>query len=258
MDFYTNVCRTRDKILVTGYQGNKKQKLQVNYRPKHFVPSKKGQTPYRSLDGRYLEVIELNSMGGARKFREKYDGVEGFEIHGYDRYVYTYISDKFQGNIDWDFNKIKIATLDIECECEDGFPDPMIASEKVNALSIKPFRKDTIVFGIGPWQHDRTDVVYVECKNEFDLLQQFIKYWRTESFDVITGWNVNSFDITYLCNRIDRLMGENEHRKLSPWNQSSCREFTTQGYQKQMVYDLLGVNVIDYLELYRKRTFSNQ
>ncbi len=258
MDFYTNVCRTRDKILVTGYQGNKKQKLQVNYRPKHFVPSKKGQTPYRSLDGRYLEVIELNSMGGARKFREKYDGVEGFEIHGYDRYVYTYISDKFQGNIDWDFNKIKIATLDIECECEDGFPDPMIASEKVNALSIKPFRKDTIVFGIGPWQHDRTDVVYVECKNEFDLLQKFIKYWRTESFDVITGWNVNSFDITYLCNRIDRLMGENEHRKLSPWNQSSCREFTTQGYQKQMVYDLLGVNVIDYLELYRKRTFSNQ
>ncbi len=258
MDFYTNVCRTRDKILVTGYQGNKKQKLQVNYRPKHFVPSKKGQTPYRSLDGRYLEVIELNSMGGARKFREKYDGVEGFEIHGYDRYVYTYISDRFQGNINWDFNKIKIATLDIECECEDGFPDPMIASEKVNALSIKPFRKDTIVFGIGPWQHDRTDVVYVECKNEFDLLQKFIKYWRTESFDVITGWNVNSFDITYLCNRIDRLMGENEHRKLSPWNQSSCREFTTQGYQKQMVYDLLGVNVIDYLELYRKRTFSNQ
>ena len=66
MDFYTNVCRTRDKILVTGYQGNKKQKLQVNYRPKHFIPSKKGQTPYRSLDGKYLEVVELNSMGGAR------------------------------------------------------------------------------------------------------------------------------------------------------------------------------------------------
>ena len=258
MDFYTNVCRTRDKILVTGYQGNKKQKLQVNYRPKHFIPSKKGQTPYRSLDGRYLEVVELNSMGGARKFRERYDGVEGFEIHGYDRYVYTYISDKFQGTIDWDFNKIRIATLDIECECEEGFPDPMIASEKVNAISIKPFRKETVVFGVGPWEHNRTDVIYIDCKNEFDLLQKFIKFWRSESYDVITGWNVNSFDITYLCNRIDRLMGEDEHRKLSPWGQSSCREFTTQGYQKQQVYDLLGVNVIDYLELYRKRTFSNQ
>ena len=69
MDFYTNVCRTRDKILVTGYQGNKKQKLTVSYRPKHFVQSKKGDTAYRSLDGRTLEIVELNSMGGARKFR---------------------------------------------------------------------------------------------------------------------------------------------------------------------------------------------
>jgi len=258
MDFYTNVCRTRDKILVTGYQGNKKQKLTVNYRPKHFIPSKKGQTPYRSLDGRYLEVVELNSMGGARKFREQYDGVEGFEIHGYDRYVYTYISDRFQGDIDWDFNKIKIATLDIECECENGFPDPMLAGERVNAISIKPFRKETVVFGIGPWNHDNPKVIYIDCKNEADLLTQFIKYWRSQNFDVITGWNVDSFDITYLCNRIDRLFGENEHRKLSPWNQSSNREFTAFGYQKQQVYDLLGVNVIDYLELYRKRTFSNQ
>ena len=67
MDFYTNVCRTRDKILVTGYQGNKKVKLQVAYRPNHYVKSKKGQTAYRSLDGQPLEVVNLNSMGGARK-----------------------------------------------------------------------------------------------------------------------------------------------------------------------------------------------
>ena len=249
MDFYTNVARTRDKILVTGYQGNKKQKLQVSYRPKHFIPSKKGETPYKSLDGRYLEVVELNSMGGARKFREKYDGVEGFEIHGYDKYLYTYISDRFQGDVDWDFNKIRIATLDIECECENGFPEPMLASEKVNAISIKPFKKETVVFGIGPWEHGKTDVIYVDCTNEFDLLTKFIKYWRTSNFDVITGLNVNSFDITYLCNRIDRIIGEGEHKKLSPWNQTNVREFTTMGYQKQQVYDLVGINVLAYLEI---------
>ena len=136
MDFYTNVTRTRDKILAIGYQGNQKKKVTIDYRPKHYIPSKRGETAYRSLDGRALEVVELNSMGGARKFREQYDGVEGFEIHGYDRYVYTYISDKFQGDIDWDFDKVRIATLDIECECENGFPEPMLASEKVNAISI--------------------------------------------------------------------------------------------------------------------------
>ena len=159
MDFYTNVCRTRDKILVKGYKNGKQQKLTVSYRPNHYIPSKKGDTPFKSLDGRSLEAVNLNSMGGARKFREQYNGVDGFEIHGYDRYIYTYIADKFQGDIEFDLKHIKIATLDIECECEDGFPEPTLASEKVNAISLKPLGKDTHVFGIGPWEHNRTDVV---------------------------------------------------------------------------------------------------
>ena len=139
MDFYTNVCRSRDKILVTGYKGKTKQKVAVNYRPNHYILSKKSESPYKALDGRNLEVVNLNSMGGARKFREKYSGVEGFEVHGYDRYVYTYLADKFQGDIKFDTSLIKIATLDIECECEDGFPEPILAAEKINAISIKPF-----------------------------------------------------------------------------------------------------------------------
>ena len=258
MDFYTNVVRTRDKILVTGYQGKKKVKLQVGYRPNHYIPSKKGETPYRALDGRPLEVVNLNSMGGARKFREKYAGVEGFEIHGYDRYIYTYIADKFQGDIQFDTSLIKTATLDIECECEGGFPDPMIAGERVNAITIKPFGKDAHVFGIGEWEHNRTDIVYHNCMDEAVLLTEFMKYWRQEQFDIITGWNVDSFDMTYLCNRVDRLFGEGEHKKFSPWNMSDVREYTSQGYQRNMTYTLYGINIVDYLDLYRKHTFVNQ
>ena len=37
-------------------------------------------------------------------------------------------------------SKIKVATLDIECESENGFPEPTLAEEKVNAITIKPFR----------------------------------------------------------------------------------------------------------------------
>ena len=90
------------------------------------------------------------------------------------------------------------------------------------------------------------------------LLEEFIKYWDKQSFDIITGWNVNSFDITYLCNRLDRLFGDGYHKKLSPWRMSDVREFTQYGYQKNQVYTLYGVNVLDYLELYRKNTFIKQ
>ena len=54
MDFYTNVCRSRDKILITGYQGRTKKKVAVNYRPNHYILSKKNESPYKSLDGRNL------------------------------------------------------------------------------------------------------------------------------------------------------------------------------------------------------------
>jgi DNA polymerase elongation subunit (family B) len=257
MDFYTNVCRSRDKILAIGYQNGKKQKLSVSYRPNHYIPSKKGVSPYKALDGRPLEVVNLNSMGGARKFKDKYQNIDGFEVHGYDRYIYTYISDKFQGKIEFDPSLIKIATLDIECESENGFPEPMQAIEKVNAISIKPFGQKCVVFGIGPWQTE-SDVVYYECSDEQDLLMKFVKYWREQWFDIITGWNVNHFDITYLCNRLDRLFGEDTHKKLSPWGMSNVREFTNYGYQKNQVFDLSGVNIVDYLELYKRSTFHNQ
>ena len=258
MDFYTNVTRTRDKILVKGYQAGKQVKMSVAYRPNHYVPSKKGDTPYRSLDGKALEVVNLDTMGGARKFRESYQGTQGFEIHGYDKYVYTYIADKFQGEVKYDPKLIKIATLDIECESENGFPEPTLAEEKVNAITIKPFRHNAHTFGIGPWDECPKNVKYHECVDEAQLLTEFIKYWRKESFDIITGWNVDTFDITYLCNRIDRLFGEDQHKKLSPWNMSDVRDYMSNFGQKQMKFTLHGLNVLDYMELYKKHTFVNQ
>ena len=258
MDFYTNVTRTRDKILVKGYQAGKQVKMSVAYRPNHYVPSKKGDTPYRSLDGKALEVVNLDTMGGARKFRESYQGTQGFEIHGYDKYVYTYIADKFQGEVKYDPKLIKIATLDIECESENGFPEPTLAEEKVNAITIKPFRHNAHTFGIGPWDECPKNVKYYECVDEAQLLTEFIKYWRKESFDIITGWNVDTFDITYLCNRIDRLFGEDQHKKLSPWNMSDVRDYMSNFGQKQMKFTLHGLNVLDYMELYKKHTFVNQ
>ncbi len=257
MDFYTNVCRTRDKILVKGYQGKKQVQMSVDYRPNHYVPTKK-PSAFKSLDGKNLEAVNLSSMGGARKFREKFAGTAGMEIHGYDRYIYTYIADKFQGDIKYDPKVIKIATLDIECECEDGFPEPMQAFEKVNAITIKPFRFMAHTFGIGPWDDKPANVTYHEAQDEKDLLEQFIKYWRKEKFDIITGWNVNTFDITYLCNRVDRVFGSESHKKFSPWNMCDIREFKTNWGSTQQVFNLYGINVIDYLELYKKHTFVNQ
>ena len=43
---------------------------------------------------------------------------------------------------------------------------------------------------------------------------------------------------------IDKIIGEDEHKKLSPWGQSDVREITSLGYQKQQVMKYLMVTVL--------------
>ena len=60
-------------------------------------------------------------------------------------------------------------------------------------------------------------VRYIQCENELDLVKKFLHFWNKTQPDIITGWNIQFFDIPYLCNRISRLFGEDEIQKFSPW-----------------------------------------
>ena len=74
----------------------------------------------------------------------------------------------------------------------------------------------------------------------------FLEYWIENYPDVITGWNVQLFDIPYIAGRIARVIGEKESRFLSPWRLISRREIYIKG-RKQIAYDLPGIATLDYL-----------
>jgi DNA polymerase elongation subunit (family B) len=113
------------------------------------------------------------------------------------------------------------------------------------------------VFGVGDYSKHRDDVHYAKCRDELDLIRRFIDFWTRFHPDVVSGWNVKFFDIPYLVNRITKLLGEAEAKKLSPWNRLSLREAMIMNREHQ-VYDLDGVATLDYIELYRKFTYSQQ
>jgi DNA polymerase elongation subunit (family B) len=81
--------------------------------------------------------------------------------------------------------------------------------------------------------------------------------WTRFYPDVISGWNIKFFDIPYLVNRITKLFGEDEAKKLSPWNRLSEREAFVMNREHQ-VFDLDGIATLDYIQLYRKFTYSQQ
>jgi len=259
MKFYTSVLPYRGRLLVRGVDKDGSQKkYRINYKPSLFIPTAK-ESEYKTLDGRNVAKIKFNSIPETTKWINEYKDVTNFEYFGNTRHQYPFIADEFPGKIDWDLKEIKLLTIDIECESENGFPNPDKASEALICITVKDHTsKKIIVFGMGSFVNDREDVQYINCVTETGLAETFTKFWVEYNPDIITGWNVKFFDIPYLMNRFRYLMGDDWILQYSPWRiveQRSTR-ITGKGYNKQENYwDILGVDVLDYLDLYRKHTF---
>ena len=259
MKFYTSVLPYRGRLLVRGVDKDGTQKkYRINYKPSLFVPVGK-ETKYKTLDGRNVAKIKFDSIPEATKWVNEYKNVTNFEYFGNTRHQYPFIADEFPGKVDWDLSQIKLLSIDIECESENGFPSPDKAAEPLICITVKDHTsKKIIVFGMGNFVNDRDDVQYINCSTETHLIETFTKFWVEYNPEIITGWNVKFFDMPYLMNRFKHLMGEEWISQFSPWGivEQRTTRTTAKGYNREeSFYDILGVDVLDYLDLYRKHTF---
>ena len=260
MKFYTNVQLIGNQFLVRGVENGRRYEHRDEFFPTLFVKSKKNlKTKYKTLSGEAVEAINPGTVRDCRDFYKKYEDVEGFEIYGNDRYIYQYISEKYPDDeIKFDISKIKLVTLDIEVASEQGFPDVESCVEEILAITIQDYTtKQIVTWGSKPFQNDRKDVTYYHCPTEHDLLNHFINYWMQDVPDVITGWNIQLYDIPYICKRLRRVLGEKLMKRFSPWGLVSESEVHIMG-RTHTVFDVGGVTQLDYLDLYKKFTYKAQ
>ena len=246
--YYTNVAVQGNNILFRGVKNGRRVKMKVQYSPTLFLPSKK-PSEWKTLFGDNLEPMKFSDIRDAKDFVRKYDGVENFKIYGNDRFEYSFIADEFVGQIDWDIQHINIAIIDIEVGSENGFPDPYKTTEPITAIAWKTLNGGTTVYGCGDYE-TKGEEVYIKCDSEYDLCKKFLKDWQENCPDVVTGWNIDFFDIPYLVNRFRMILGEDEAKKLSPWNYMWERKVTING-RELIQYNIGGVAALDYIELYK-------
>ena len=256
MQFYTNVAQWGNQILVREYKNGERLNRKVKYSPTMYVPVQK-QTEWKTLDGKYVTPYKFDTIKETKSFIEQYKQ-QPHLVFGLDRFAYTYLSDTYPNNVNWDNDKILTVTIDIETKADNGFPDPEKAEEEMLAITVKnQTTKKIILWGIGDFKNDRDDVTYVNCSNENELLANFMNFWTKHYPDVVTGWNTEFFDIPYLINRVTKVLGEDRAKEFSPWGLISSRKVFNHG-RDQQVYDITGVANLDYLQLYRKFTYTNQ
>ena len=257
MNFYTNVAVVNDTILYRGFDGGERVERREEFKPTLYVPSK-NETEYKTLEGNCVEPVKLGSIKDAKEFVQTYEDVGNFTIYGNTKYLYQYILDKYPKEVDYDFTKLNIMSLDIETTSENGFPSVEEAREEILCITVKDFTsKKIITWGCGEFENSRDDVHYIYCQNERELLTKFQEYWVQKTPDIVTGWNVKFFDMPFICRRMDRVLSMKHMRALSPWNSIRERELHVRG-QKKIYYDIIGVSTLDYYDLYQKFTYTNQ
>jgi len=126
MQFYTNVSRYGNNILTRGYRNGIRFAEKIKYKPTLWVSTNK-PTPWRSLEGKPVAPIQMDSMRDAKEWIKLNSDVAGRDIFGNTRYPYSYINEAYPGTIEFDRNLINVTTIDIEVASDDGFPYPELA-----------------------------------------------------------------------------------------------------------------------------------
>ena len=131
----------------------------------------------QDLDGRYVSPIQFQTAREARDFIKQYESVEGFEVHGYERFVYQYIRQEFPDEVDYNITQMKIYAMDIEVQCENGFPNVEEAAEEMLSITIK----DMVTKKYYCWATREFEAPEgVETNifwTEHEMLNHFIEWW---------------------------------------------------------------------------------
>ena len=267
MKYYTNIYTHGNQILERYIQDGERKMRKVPYEPTLYVNSNK-QTPYKTIHGKQVEPRPFDSIRDARDFIRDYGKTSNSPVYGMQQFAYAYINEEYPTR-NFDIDGFNVLNFDIETVSDDGFPNIAEANKAILSVAFRLTGDKSIVIatpGSGKYEPG-PGIDFVECKDEVALLYKFIDIWVAFDPDIVTGWNIELFDIPYVCNRIKNRLSKDALKRLSPWGMVNDRLIPTPqtrqieeqgGRAEPNAKDIIGVTVLDYLGLYRKFTYSQQ
>ena len=146
--------------------------------------------------------------------------------------------------------------FDIEVEVTEGFPDVQKAQNPITSIALYDCTTETyFTYCFDPHKriedYTKGDEVVEFYETEYEMLNKFFQKYLEIRPTILSGWNSEFFDIPYLYNRAVRVLGPELANLLSPISQVIYSD-----YKKK--HTIAGVSSLDYLQLYRQFTFTQQ
>lgn len=160
-----------------------------------------------------------------------------------------------------------VAFFDIETDFDKnlGYSAPEDALNPIISIAIYLQWEDTMIcLAVPPKNMSHTEAnkiadevgdTYI-CKTEAEMLRLFIEV--VEDADILSGWNSEFYDIPYTINRIIKILGKTDTRKLCLWGLEPRKKKALMGKKEIKTYDLRGRIHLDYLALYKKYTYEER
>ena len=154
----------------------------------------------------------------------------------------------------------KVMTFDIEVEMITGLPNTQYAENEITAIAshdgaTKLYdvfvldKERKVKNNAKQFNKDGREVSVHIFDNEKNLLLAFLNYYEEINPTILTGWNIDFFDIPYLYNRIKNVCGENHAKRLSPIGQAFWSPYREK-------FSFGGVSILDYINLYKTYTYT--
>lgn len=197
-----------------------------------------------------------------------------------------YLLDKYSGQeFTPEFSKypLRIFYIDLEVKIENEFPNPDQAKYPINVISlydsmtnimhvwtchnnaftlITDEAKEKIRKDVLEYNKDSAELKIYTFAKEKQMLEDFMYFWTNNYPDVITGWNIDGFDIPYLIGRLNRIdsKGNTYANFLSPVNGYVFNPISKASNSKDEVtsYFIAGITILDYIRIYKKFAGSSK
>lgn len=215
---------------------------------------------YKSIHKRALRKDTYETVKAAtdaKKMNENY-----LKVYGAKTFGYQYIRDKYLGKTPVTPKDLYIANIDIETgRDKKGYSSPEEARCPITSITLHDISADRyIVWGYHKdgYIPKSDNVVYVNCNHETDMMYKFVGYIASKYPDIITGWNVEQYDVTYIINRLGKLFEDRDDMvaALSPFGIVNEREIHDAFGKTKQAYDIVGISTLDYLNLFKKFTYK--
>lgn len=259
---YVDAFYDKNKDLVRVAERTPQGRILVDHKPQYlfYVADPRGK--HRSVHGDPVSEVRCKNLKDFRKNvgMNRHNQMFESDVKPLNKTIAMHYADA-------DPPRLQTAFFDIEVDFdpERGYASPEEAFMPITCIGVYlQWMEAMVCLAVAPRSLSAEQAQSIAdtvpgvmlMETEKQMLDTFLTI--IEDADILSGWNSEGYDIPYTINRIIRVLGKAQTRRLCLWDQFPTERNYMAFGRENHTYDLIGRVHLDYMQLYRKYNYEER